>query len=205
MSSSMRMLIEELERQDPVLGLLLIGTGLVFVIIGARIFRFLLAISFGCVGLVLGAALPLDPFWQMLAGVAAGVGFAIASVFLVRLGVAALAGGWFAAAAMMVADYLRAGDAVVLIIGGLAFLGIAALSFVLYFEVIAAVMSFEGALLILAGLAICLSRYSAMWYHIRSLLLETPALVAFLVLAGTVAGYYTQIAERQKKQVGTSG
>jgi hypothetical protein len=37
------------------------------------------------------------------------------------------------------------------------------------------------------------------------MLMEMPALLAFLILAGTVAGYYTQIAERQKKQVGTSG
>jgi len=205
MSLSLRMLIGELEGQDPVLGVLMIGAGLVFVILGARIFRVLMAISLGCVGLVLGASLPLDPFWQMLAGVAGGIGLALASVFLVRLGVAALAGGWFAAAAMLVAGHLQARDDIVLIIGGLAFLAIAALTFVLYFEVIAAVMSFEGALLILAGLAICLSRYSAMWYHIRALLLETPALAAFLVLAGTVAGYYTQIAERQKKQVGISG
>jgi len=205
MSQILQIVVGDLERQDPLLGLLLIGAGLVFAILGARIFRVLLVISFGCVGLVLGASLPLDPFWKMLAGVAGGVGLAVASVFLVRLGVAVLAGGWFAAAAMLLADYLKARGDVVIITGSLAFLAIAALTFVLYFEVIAAVMSFEGSLLILAGLAICLSQYSDMWFHIRALLTQTPALLAFLILAGTVTGYYTQAAEHQKKQVGTSG
>jgi hypothetical protein len=194
---SLRSLLEGLEVQEPLVGLFLVTAGLVFMVTGARIFQVLLIISYAWVGFMLGSSLPLEPMWQVIAGVVAGLGLAIASRFFVRLGVAFLAGGWFAFVAMSVATGL--------VIGGMAFLAAVALAFVVYFEVIAAVMSFEGTLLIIGGLIALISQYSTMWLRIRSMVIESPALLSFLLLAGTVTGYYTQISERQKKQVGTSG
>jgi hypothetical protein len=205
MPITLRSLLESVEYQDPALGVLFAGLGLIFLLIGARVFKVLMALSFACIGFGLGRSLPLDPVWAVIAGVVAGVGLAVASRFFVKTGVAVLAGGWFAAVIIAIADSLRADPTIALAAGGLAFLVAVSLVFVLYFEVIAAVMSLEGTILLFSGVLVLVSHYSGMWYRLRSMLLEMPALVVFLVVAGTVTGYYMQIAERQKKQVGTSG
>jgi hypothetical protein len=205
MTHFLRSLLEGLEGQEPVVGLFLVAAGLVFMVMGTRIFQVLLIISYAWVGFMLGSSLPLDPFWRIVTGAVAGLGLAIASRFFIRLGVAFLAGGWFAFVAMSVATSLVARDEIVMVIGGMAFLAAVALAFVVYFEIIAAIMSFEGTLLIIGGLIALLSQYSSTWLRIRYMMIESPTLLAFLLLAGTVTGYYTQIGERQKKQVGTSG
>ncbi len=205
MPITLRSLLQEIEHQDPVLGMLLVGLGLVFMLIGARVFKVLMAFSFACIGYGLGQLLPLDLIWTVIAGLAAGVGLAIASRYFVRTGVAVLAGGWFASLVIFTADSMGAAPSVSLVAGGFAFLVAVSLVFIMYFEVIAAVMSLQGSILIISGASILLSRYSNMWFRLRSMFLETPALLMFLLVAGTVTGYYLQIAERQKKQVGTSG
>ncbi len=205
MSLSIPHMLQNLESQEPVLGVLLLGAGLVFVIMGARVFRVLMALSFLCIGFAIGGQLPLEPVWTLLAGAVAGIGLAVVSKYFVRVGVALLAGGWLATATMVVAENIQADPLVAMILGGFAFLVAVSLVFILYYEVIAAVMSFEGTLLLLSGMIICLNHYSSAWPRLRSVLVETPALIGFLILAGTVTGYYTQIAERQKRQVGTSG
>jgi len=198
-------MLQNLEAQEPVLGVLLLGAGLVFLIMGARIFRILMALSLLCIGFAIGGQLPLEPGWALAAGAVAGIGLAVLSKYFVRLGVALLAGGWLAAATLVVAENLGADPLIAAILGGFAFLAAVSLVFVLYFEVIAAVMSLEGTVLLLSGMVVCLSHYSGAWPRLRSVFVETPVLVGFLLLAGTVTGYYTQIAERQKRQVGTSG
>ncbi|HSW44567.1 MAG TPA: hypothetical protein VLM89_03245 [Phycisphaerae bacterium] len=205
MPDSLQSILRDLEGREPALGLLLIGAGLIFMIVGARVFKILLIISFACVGFFLGSSLPSEPLWQVLAGIGAGIGLAVAAKFFVRAGVAVLAGGWLAAIASFIAAGLGVQSEIVLIVAGMAFLAAVSLIFVVYFEVIAGLFSLEGTFLVIGGLVVLLSNYSGMWLRIRGILLETPMLFAFLLLAGTVTGYYTQIAERQKKHVGTSG
>ena len=59
--------------------------------------------------------------------------------------------------------------------------------------------------LFLSGLVIFLSHHSGVWGLFRALMLDTPFFMGFIVLSGTVIGFYLQIAEMQKKQAGTSG
>ncbi len=54
------------------------------------------------------------------------------------------------------------------------------------------------------GLIILMNQSPVFWCHMRSLLVGNPVFAPFLVLSGTVIGYYTQIAELQKKHSGRS-
>jgi len=202
---SLRIVLKGLEGRELVLGLFLLGAGLVFMILGARIFKVLVVVSFAAVGFVLGSSLPLDKVMQVTLGVVGAVGLAVASTFFVKVAVAVLAGGWSGLVVIAVAPHLGVSEKLTLVLAALAFAAVVSLAFVLYQEIIAAVMSFEGALLFMGGLVIFLSHHPGIWGHVHATMLDTPFFTAFLLLAGTVMGFYLQMAERQKKQAGTSG
>jgi len=202
---SLRTVLEGLEGQELVLGLCLLGAGLVFLILGARIFKVLVIISFAFVGLLLGCSLPLDGVLTLVAGVIGAVGLAVVSTFCMKVAVAVLSGGWSALVVVAAAPNLNLGEDPTLILAALAFAVVVSLTFVVYHELIAAVMSFEGTLLFLSGLVIFLSHNSVMWGYFRALMLDTPFFMGFIILSGTVIGFYVQVAEMQKKQAGTSG
>ena len=203
-SISLTVLLGELEGQDMLLGLALVGVGLVFVIFGARIFKPLIILSFLVVGFVFGMALPVTLVAQLLTGIVAAIGLAVVSKFYPQLSVALLAGGWAALVVTIVACYLGASDRIAMVLGGFSLAVTVSLGFVVQYEVAAAVLSFQGTLLMAGGLVIYLSHHAATWRHLRTIILENPPFLAFLLLAGTVTGYYLQVAEAQKKAIGTS-
>jgi len=202
---SLRTVLEGLEGQDLVLGLFLLGAGLVFIVLGIHIFKVLVVISFGFVGLLLGSSLPLDGVLKIVAGMVGAAGLAVASTFFLKIAVAVLAGGWSALVVAAVAPGLRVGDNLTLVLAALAFAAVVSLTFILYQEIIAAVMSFEGTLMFVSGLVIFLSHQPGVWGYFRTLILDTPLFMGFVLLSGTVIGFYLQVAEMQKKQAGTSG
>jgi hypothetical protein len=70
--------------------------------------------------------------------------------------------------------------------------------------VIALVTSLEGTLLFLGGLIILMNQSPVLWCHLRSLFVSNSVFAPFLVVSGTVVGYYTQLGELQKKHSGRS-
>lgn len=204
-SISFRALVEGMEGQDLVLGAVLLGAGLVFMIVGARLFKMLLALSFAGVGLALGASLPISEPYHWVVGAAVGLGLALISTLVAKVAVGVLAGGWAGLAVAAALMGVGVSDQVVLIVGGVICAVVISLTFVLYQEIIAAVMSFEGTLLFLAGLIVFLSHSASGWAPLRAMFLDMPFFGAFLLIAGTVTGFYLQVTELQKRQVGTSG
>ena len=202
----LRDFIDTMERLDLGLGVLLIMAGLVFIVVGGRIFKVLLTLSCGTVGFVACfAALPWETLPRVLAGVTVGIGLGVASGFLVRSALTLLAGGWAGLVLGTLGSTFGVGDAAEWVLAGAAFIVAVSLVFIYYQEVIALVMSFEGTLLFLSGMIALLSRVPVLWTPIRPIFQDAPLFSAFAVLAGTVTGYYLQIAEMQKKKLGTSG
>jgi len=202
---SLRTALQNLEGHDLVLGLCLLGAGLVFMILGVRIYKVLVAISFGFVGLAFGCSLPMDMIIQLMVGLVGAAALVLVSSYFVKLAVAILAGGWSALVTMELALHLQANEQVTLVLAALAFAAAVSRTFVLYQEISAAVTSFEGTLLFVGGLVIFLSHYHGVWGYFRARILATPVFMGFILLAGAVIGFYGQVAEMQKKQVGTSG
>lgn len=202
---SLRAIIQSLEGQDAILGMCLLGTGLVFMILGAHIFKCLVGVTFGFIGILFCSLFPIDVIFQIALGIVVGGILAAISAYFPKISVSVLAGGWTALLMAMLAMYFRVSDNMVLVLAMLSFAAAISFTFVIFEEMIAALMSFEGTLLFLSGLVIFLSHYSKVWGYFRSLMIDTPFFLGFVIVSGTVMGFYLQIAEMQKRRAGMSG
>ena len=199
-------IVDELARQEIVVGGFLLATGLLFMLMGLRLSRMLVALSYGVIGFVLGCSVPAPDEARIAAGMITALGLAGASVCVMRPAVAVLAGSWAGFVTFLLVSRLAAvDDPIALAVGGVVFLAAASITYVMLQEIIALVTSLEGTLLFLGGLIILMNQSPVFWTHMRNLLVSNAVFGPFLVLAGTVIGYYTQVAEQQKKSAGRSG
>lgn len=202
---SMLDMFHTLERNEPVLGVFLIGAGLVFMMLGTRIFNVIVVFSFGFVGYLIGRSMPVSESMQWVCALAGAAGLATASTFAVKLSVAVLAGGWSGYLATALALRLGLADPLALAAGGVALILAVSLVFTMYKQIIAFLTSLEGSLLFLGGGIVLLSHVPSLWNELRSLLIENSLFFPFLVLAGTTTGFYLQLADQRQKQAGASG
>ena len=197
--------VEALTAQPVGVGLFLAGAGVVFLLLGHRIVRGLIAISFGLIGYVVGSQLPAsNPALSIGVGLIAGAALAVLSVYFVKVAVAVLAGGWCALIVFHFAAQLESPDYVVAILAAFAFAVAVSLAIIIHEEIIAFVTSLEGSLLCVASLIIMFSHSAVLWAHIRSLMTSNSIFGPFLVLTGTVTGFYFQLADLRHKNSGTS-
>jgi len=197
-------LFSGLEQRELPLGLVLVGAGLIYMIIGARAARLLTVLSYVVLGFALGRWLPIEPVLQGLVGLVAAVGFGWFSRSYHRLSVGILAGAWAGWCLVNVAFYAGLPDPVVWAVGGGAFVGIVSLAYVLLREVTAAVLSFQGSVVLVAGMVVFISSHAQLWTYLRVIFVKYPPYLAFLLLAGTVIGFYLQMAEERRRELGTS-
>ena len=197
--------LDRLAAQDVVLGLFLVGAGLIFMLMGVRIARALIALSAAIIGFVLVGATSLPPAWQLIAGVVAAAGLAVLALFLFKVGVAVLAGSWTGTLAGWTLNTFGAGEQTCLLVAVCSFAIAFSLAFIMFEEIIAFVTSLEGTLLVIAGLVVFLSKSPQLYANFRNMLTTTFFFMPFLVLAGTVTGFYFQLGEMRKKAVGRSG
>ncbi|MBI4581138.1 MAG: hypothetical protein HY718_15650, partial [Planctomycetes bacterium] len=137
-------------------------------------------------------------------GMVVALALAIPSLWATRPAVAVLSGMWAALATILLLDRLGVDDQVTLVAAAVIFAGAASMVFVSMKEMVAVVTSLEGTLLFLAGLIVLVNQNPLVWAHMRNMLVRNPIFAPFLVLSGTIIGFYLQIAEFQKKQAGQS-
>jgi len=195
-------LMETLTTQGMVVGLCMALAGLVFLLMGVRISQALIAASFGFIGFVFGLILPIDGWAQLLVSILCAIGLALASTYVMRCSVAVLSGGWTAFLALQILARMGIHGEVLLALSVMIFLGVVSLSLIMYEEIIAFVTSLEGALLLIGALIIFFSENPTLWSHVRGLLMTSPFFGPFLIIAGTVTGYYLQVAELRHKHTG---
>lgn len=196
--------LDVLAGQELLLGVFLLGAGLVFMVLGIRVSRPLVAISFGVLGFVLCFAVPGPENARLGLAFMGAIGLGAASTFFIRAALTILAGAWAAYGAILVVGLLGLPSEAVLAIGGLAFCGAASLALIMYQEVTAFVLSLEGSLLFIAGLVVVMNQNPAVWVHIRDMLIDNPVFAPFALLAGAVTGFYWQSAELRQRDAGTS-
>jgi hypothetical protein len=199
-------IVDELARQEVVVGAFLLAAGLLFMLMGLRLSRVLVALSYGVIGFILGCSVPAPDEARIAAGMITALGLAGASVWVIRPAVAVLAGLWAGLVTFLLVSRLAAvDDQIALVAGAVVFAGAASITYVMLQEIIAIITSLEGTLLFLGGLIILMNQSPVFWSHMRNLLVSSTIFGPFLVLSGTVVGYYTQVAEQQKKSAGRSG
>jgi hypothetical protein len=195
-------LVETLTTQGMVVGLCMALAGLVFMLMGVRISQALIAASYGFIGFVFGLILPIDGWAQLVIALLCATSLAIASTYVMRCSVAVLSGGWAGFLALQVLARMGLQGEVLLAISVMTCLGVVSLSLIMFEEIIAFVTSLEGALLLLGALMIFFSENPTLWAHVRGLLMTSPFFGPFLIVAGTVTGYYLQVAELRHKHTG---
>lgn len=195
-------LIEALTAQSLGVGLFLSGAGVAFLLMGHRIFRGLVAVSFCGIGYLLGSSMPAPAPTQILLGLVGAAALAGLSIFFPRGAVAALTGGWCGVIAMQFTSQLEVMELVGWALAFTVFAIAISLTFIVYEEVIAFITSLEGALLCVGALIIFFSHSPVMWFHVRDLLVSNPFFGAFLVMTATVTGYFYQLSDIRHKHSG---
>ncbi len=199
---NLQVLVEELVNQELVVGLFLAVAGLVFMLLGTRVYRGLTALTYGVIGFVLGAGLPLPPVLQLACGFLGALGLAILCTFVVKPCVMLLAGGWATFGALLILDRFGVSLQVTLFGAVAAFAIAISLSIIMHHETVAFVTSLQGALLCIGGLINLVSQTPSVWIHLKSLLLSNPVFGPFLIVAGTITGLCLQLSDLRHKDTG---
>ncbi len=198
-------LVTQCQQMDSLIGVVLLAFGLVFMLMGVRIFRALVSLSYAALGLFIGLQLPVSYNMQWVCGGVAAVVLALASSFIMKVAVGLLAGGW--AGFLVLGLGLRFGlnQMICQVAGGLVLILVASLALSFYHQIIAFVTSLEGSFLCLGGLVALLSKVPLVWQDLRSILVDNAIFGPFFVAAGTVIGFYFQSAETRQKESGMAG
>jgi hypothetical protein len=200
---NLRDVLAWISEQDSGLGLLLVGGGLILLVYGWRLRRFMIAVSLTVMGGVLAGCLGPDGGIASLAVPAGGALVAgLVGFRTTRLAVALAAGGW--ASTLMLACMVRLGAASepTIIMVAIVFVAVAALACAAIPPSVAFVTSVEGTILVLAGAMILLADCSSWWSAIRDAVEGNPIFLPFILIAGSVTGYYVQLTDMQEKDTG---
>lgn len=197
-------ILDVLANQDPLLGVFLAGAGLVFMAVGCRVHRSLVAISFGVLGFVVCSLVSGGDVTRLLLGLVGAIVLGAVSTHYTKPALILLSGAWAGYAAALVAAYFDLTLGIQLGIGAVGF-GIAvSLAFIMQREVTAFVLSFEGTLLMVGAIVIFLNQKPLLWSHMRNMLVSYPICSLFVLLAGTVTGFYWQVSELRQRDAGTT-
>ena len=202
---SLTQLFGRLENAEPALGVMLAGVGLIFMTVGARMDRLFIPACYMAIGVALGVTVVSDPILRWVAGILAAAFLVLMSRRYQQLAVGVLCGAWGAFWVAHLAHNIGMHEAVAVALAVVSFAIGVSLAFVVLPEVTAALLSFQGTALLVAGVVIVGSCQANLWVYVRFIFLEYPLYLAFLLLSGTVIGYYLQMTEARRKAIGTSG
>lgn len=203
-SIDLRGTLDVLAGQDMLLGVFLAGAGLVFMVVGFRLQRSLVAISFGILGFVTCSLIVGGDGLSMLAGLIGSVLFGTISTRYIKTAVVVLAGAWAGYAAALGAAFFELSPGIQAAIGFVAFGAAVSMSFIMHHEVTAFVLSFEGTLLVVGAAIIFLNQKPVVWGQMRDMVVAHPIFAPFVLLAGTVTGFYWQMSELRQRDAGTT-
>jgi len=194
------------ERQEVAVGVLLLGAGLVFMILGVKLYKSLIPISFVGIGLAIGVNVPVSgEVAQWACGIILAVALGIGSSYVNKLAVALLAGGWTGVFAASLAVTFGLQQRISLGIGLVFLLAVASLAMPLYQQVIAYVTSLQGSMLTIGGLIAVLHAFPTFWAGLRTIVVDNSFVAPFFIVSLTVMGFYLQSAETRQMESGMSG
>jgi hypothetical protein len=187
-----------LQQSDPLIGIPLIVMGIAMLAFGWRLWRVCATVTFAALGYAIGVAAAQDDAQRMLFAVGGSLGFALAGMLPLRWAVALMGGVTGTGIVLKLAFGLGMRGAAGLVAGGLALLGLTALSAIYRRYVVILLSSFEGALLMLSGVAAILMSSTSMCAVVREMAGESPIVVPFLLLVPTAIGFFYQASEARR-------
>jgi len=187
---------------ESLVGLPLAAAGVVLMVLGWRVWRVSLAITYGLVGYAVCDAFVKAGDDQLFYGIVTGVVLTVLSGVLSNYAVAA-AGGLIGAAVFrgVLTGFGLHGSA--LWVGlGLAFVGGTALSCINRRKVAMVITSFQGSILVVAGMAALVSQQPGMAAFFRGTADGSKIFLPFIILVPTVIGAFLQAADIRKSEAG---
>ena len=194
------------EQQEIAVGVILLGAGLVFMLLGVKLFKSLIPISLAAIGLGIGLKMPVsNDIAQWVCGGVGAVLLGVGGSYVTKLSVALLAGAWTGVFAASLAISFGLQQKISLGIGVVFLLAVASLAMPLYHQVIAYVTSLQGAMLTIGGLVAILHTFPAFWTGLRTIVVDNSFVAPFFIASLTVMGFYLQLAETRQLESGMSG
>lgn len=184
---------------DPAVGMILAVAGLVFVLIGWRVYQAIIVINIAALGALGGSivgGLMFQDSWvmQVVCAVAGAVvlgGMAVPMFKVATVLCASLIGGYLGA--VVSSGFSASGD--VHLAGGLVGMGVAAsLVFIVFEHLMITVISFQGALMTVAGVLAASNQQASWLRHFRDMASRSDFMIVFTVFALTVIGICVQLA-----------
>jgi hypothetical protein len=181
-------------------GLLLLPVGLVFLLYGFRLYKWLVSVVYAGIGAAAGAALAAYLGWEVLLGVIAGsLLLGLLAWPLHRVGWGLLGGAMFGGAAVLLMKIQTPNVAYIAAVAGAAFIGGLLLTLVLMRPIIILVTSVIGAAVLVHG-ALRLSLIQpAFGDPVCSTLEAKPYLLAILVALPALLGFIIQWRDKAGK------
>lgn len=186
-------------------GFILGAVGVVFFAYGCRLGKLLLTITCVLVGVATAILLTHGPGQAVLAAVAGAALATLVALRMTRVALALVTGAW--AGALMLGACARGGmvTEMSLLIASIVFCATVAIAFASFRQCMIFVTSLQGTMLLLAALFIVVAGTSSWWPFLRDALTNNPIFLPFCLVAGTVSGYYIQLAEWQERDSGMAG
>ncbi|MBN1343491.1 MAG: hypothetical protein JXQ73_12460 [Phycisphaerae bacterium] len=192
-------LVSQLNELEPALGAILFLAGLVYILMGFRVFKVLVVINCALVGAAVGSAVGLaaggESVILQVAGALAGAAILGAlAVPLLKAGVVLCSGLIGGAMGIALTSLFSESADVQFAGGGVALLVAVSLVFIVFDHLMITVISFQGAVMTLAGFVVALGEQGSFLGQLRSMVLGSGAFMAFCIVALTIIGICVQLA-----------
>jgi len=189
-------------QREPIVGLWLILIGLALMLIGWRIFKLVVVVTFALFGAWLAGQWTANVWINGVLAVLGAVGLGLVSWPLMKYAVAVLGGAAGALVLVWLVAKVTSQTAAILIAAGAGFAALAALSAVMFTHVVIFVTSLQGGLLIATGLAVAARFSSTLFAHVQALAQQNWLFLPLLIVTPTVVGVCLQLADLQRKESG---
>lgn len=191
--------VRDASNMDPWLGMILFVAGLIYALLGWRIYRSLIILDCAAAGALIGAAVgtsvsPGSPIVGVGLGLVCAVILGLLAIPLAKPGVvlcSAIAGAFVGMAATSV---VSTSFQVQMVGGAVGVLVAISLVFVVFQHVVIFVLGLQGALMAVAGALAAIGTRSDFFRHLRESAATSGWLAPFCVIAVTVIGVSIQMA-----------
>jgi len=191
--------IEQVHELDPGAGLILLVAGLVYVLMGWRVFNVLVTINCAALGAALGGGIGSvieQSSWFLSAalGLAGAILLGALAVRLIKAGVVLCCGLAGAFVGIIIASVFSSEPTVQLAGGIVTLLLTVSLVFVMFDHLVIVTMSLQGALMTVAGVVAAFQEEGGILRHFHQILAKSGFFLIFSILALMVIGICVQLA-----------
>jgi hypothetical protein len=190
--------IRELDTFDPALGVILLLAGLIYSLLGWRIFKVLIILNCAALGAALAGHLGLAAGQSGVSMIALAL---LGALILGSLAFRLIKGGVVLCSALIggglgivLTATVTASQGAQLAGGAVGLLVATSLAFVVFEHVVIAATSVQGALMTVGGAIIAISGQTGVLRHFHEMAIRSGFLVTFCLLAMTIIGVCVQIA-----------